>query len=263
MKASSTIQQFAAAPAATIATAVQAERPRAGEPSVRLGSLLAERAREAESLYAFLYFTRGEGKTVYYAPPGALVHADARLCRSSGAQAGVLALAKVCGGSGAPFAPATSHSAAAAAPRAMVFGSLDDVFGPTPPDAAAGTGGMEGGRDKGLLGAARTLARRIAFGRGAQALAPEAAERIDEIAGLLANDGYESEWAFRDNEISCYACGGAMSAVGMQVFPIESSGDVHYLCGTCIPRVNASLRRIEGGEAGSGRADARPVNLED
>ena len=105
MKASSTIQQFAAAPAATIATAVQAERPRSGEPTIRLGRLLSEQAREAESMYAFLYFTRGGSGTVYYAPPGALVHADAQLCRARNAQDSVLALAKVCGGSGQEAAP--------------------------------------------------------------------------------------------------------------------------------------------------------------
>lgn len=108
MKASvSNQQQFAAAPAATIATAVRAERPRAGEPAIRLGRLLPEAAREAESMYAFLYFTRdGEGNgTVYYAPPGALVHADARLCRARNARDSVLALAKVCGGSGEAAAP--------------------------------------------------------------------------------------------------------------------------------------------------------------
>ena len=105
MKASSTIKQFAAAPAATIATAVQAERPRAGEPTIRLGRLLSEQAREAESMYAFLYFTRGGSGTVYYAPPGALVHADAQLCRARNAQDSVLALAKVCGGSGQEAAP--------------------------------------------------------------------------------------------------------------------------------------------------------------
>ena len=100
MTASVQTQQFAAAPAATIATAVQAERPRAGEPTVRLGSLLAEDARAAENMYALLYFTRGGSGTVYYAPPGALVHADAQMCRTRDAQASVLALAKVCGGSG-------------------------------------------------------------------------------------------------------------------------------------------------------------------
>ena len=105
MKASVSNQQFAAAPAATIATAVQAERPRAGEPTIRLGRLLSESARAVESMYAFLYFTRGGGGTVYYAPPSALVHADAQLCRSRSAQASVLALAKVCGGSGEDAAP--------------------------------------------------------------------------------------------------------------------------------------------------------------
>ena len=102
MKASVSNQQkqqlVAAAPAATIATAVQAERPRAGEPAIRLGSLLAEEARATESLYAFLYFTRGGGGQVYYAAPSALVHADAQLCRARDSQESVLALAKVCGG---------------------------------------------------------------------------------------------------------------------------------------------------------------------
>ena len=100
-------QQFAAAPAATIATAVQAERPKTGERMIRLGSLLPEAARADESMYAFLYFTReddGRQGTVYYAPPDAQVHADARLClarKTDGQQQqGVLALAKVCGGSG-------------------------------------------------------------------------------------------------------------------------------------------------------------------
>ena len=102
-------RQFAAAPAATIATAVQAERPKTGERTIRLGSLLPEAARADESMYAFLYFTRGDdGRqgTVYYAPPGTQVHADARLCLAKKAdgqeqqqqQQGVLALAKVCGG---------------------------------------------------------------------------------------------------------------------------------------------------------------------
>ena len=107
MKASVSNQQqqqqqvVAAAPAATIATAVQAERPRSGEPAIRLGSLLAEKARATESLYAFLYFTRGGcGGQVYYAAPSALVHADAQLCRARDSQESVLALAKVCGGSG-------------------------------------------------------------------------------------------------------------------------------------------------------------------
>ena len=117
MKASVSNQQqqlVAAAPAATIATAVQGERPRAGEPAIRLGSLLAEKARATESLYAFLYFTRGGGSgQVYYAAPSALVHADAQLCRARDSQESVLALAKVCGGSGA---------AAAAAPRACSEG---------------------------------------------------------------------------------------------------------------------------------------------
>ena len=95
-------QKFAAAPAATIATATLAERPRAGDKTIRLGRLLPETARAAESMYAFLYFTRdGDGgRTVYYAPPDALVHADARLCRTRDSQEAVLALAKVCGGSG-------------------------------------------------------------------------------------------------------------------------------------------------------------------
>ena len=105
MKASiSTQQQFAAAPAATIATAIQAERPRAGEPAIRLGDLLPKAARSDESMYAFLYFTRGEGGAhggaVYYAAPGAHVHADARLCTAGQGVGGILALAKVCGGSG-------------------------------------------------------------------------------------------------------------------------------------------------------------------
>lgn len=105
MSASIATQQFAAAPAATIASAVQAERPRASEASIRLGSLLPGAARGAEGLYAFLYFTReSEGHaTTYYAPPGASVHADARLCQAGGRQrsgSAVLALARVCGGSG-------------------------------------------------------------------------------------------------------------------------------------------------------------------
>ena len=255
MTASVQTQQFAAAPAATIATAVQAERPRAGEPTVRLGSLLGKEARAAEAMYAFLYFTRGGGGTVYYAPPGAQVHADAQLCRSRNEQAGVLALAKVCGGSGAPFAPAPA--APATAPRAIVCNSLDDVFGPSPVAADGASGGCDGdgGLGQRVIGSARTLARRLACGRGgAHAEMSDTSGRIDEIAGLLADDGYESEWAFRGNGISCYACGGAMSAVGMQVFPIESSGDVHYLCGTCIPRVHARLRQIEDGEADGGPA---------
>lgn len=119
MKASVSNQQqqqlVSAAPAATIATAVRAERPRAGEPTVRLGRLLPEAARAAESMYAFLYFTRGGGSgQVYYAAPSALVHADAQLCRARDSQESVLALAKVCGGSGA--------AAAAAAPRACSEG---------------------------------------------------------------------------------------------------------------------------------------------
>ena len=105
MKASVSNQQqqqlVSAAPAATIATAVRAERPRAGEPTVRLGRLLPEAARAAESMYAFLYFTRGgRSGQVYYAAPTALVHADAQLCRARDSQESVLALAKVCGGSG-------------------------------------------------------------------------------------------------------------------------------------------------------------------
>ena len=118
MKASVSNQQqqqlVSAAPAATIATAVRAERPRAGEPTVRLGRLLPEATRVAESMYAFLYFTRGGRGQVYYAAPTALVHADAQLCRARDSQESVLALAKVCGGSGA--------AAAAAAPRACSEG---------------------------------------------------------------------------------------------------------------------------------------------
>ena len=103
MKASVSNQQqqlVSAAPAATIATAVRAERPRSGEPTMRLGRLLPEAARAAESMYAFLYFTRGGCGQVYYAAPSALVHADAQLCRARDSQESVLALAKVCGGSG-------------------------------------------------------------------------------------------------------------------------------------------------------------------
>ena len=108
MTASVATQQFAAAPAATIATAVQAERPRAGEKTIRLGGLLPEGGRAAEGLYAFLYFTRETERhaTTYYAPPGAQVHADAVLCRAPHGQrqGAVLALARVCGGSGAESA---------------------------------------------------------------------------------------------------------------------------------------------------------------
>lgn len=116
MKASSTNQLFAAAPAATIATAAPAERPRAGERTVRLGDLLPKAARADAGLYAFLYFVRdGEGRaSAYYAAPDALVHADARLMRGGGSRQAVLALPKVCGGSGggdaAPAAPAAGSA---------------------------------------------------------------------------------------------------------------------------------------------------------
>ena len=102
MKASTHNQLFAAAPVATIASAAPAERPRAGERTVRLVDLLPEAAHANARLYAFLYFVRDvDGRAaVYYAAPDALVHADARLLRGGdGSQQAVLALPRVCGGS--------------------------------------------------------------------------------------------------------------------------------------------------------------------
>ena len=127
MTASVSIHEFAAAPAATIATATLAERPRAGDRTIRLGRLLPETARAVESMYAFLYFTRdGEGgRTVYYAPPDALVHADARLCRTRDSQEAVLALAKVCGGSGGAAAPPAPGGAY---PETILLGDEGDEF---------------------------------------------------------------------------------------------------------------------------------------
>ena len=97
MKASAT--QIVAASAALIASAVPAARPRAGESTIRLDSLLPGGPRARAGDYAFLFFERaGDGGQAYYAEPGAPVHADARLLTGS-CQSDVLALPRVCGGS--------------------------------------------------------------------------------------------------------------------------------------------------------------------
>ena len=105
MKAS--VTQIVAAPAALIASAAPAARPLAGESAVRLGSLLPRSVRARAGDYAFLFFERsgsgGSGGQAYYAEPGAMVHADARLLTGS-CQSDVLALPRVCGGSGRPGA---------------------------------------------------------------------------------------------------------------------------------------------------------------
>ena len=93
-----------AAPAAMIASAVPAQRPRPGERALRLGSLLPEGISASHAKrYAFVFFRReseGEGAT-YYAAPDASVHADAKLCiAGKGAAAAVAALPRVCGGGG-------------------------------------------------------------------------------------------------------------------------------------------------------------------
>ena len=214
MKASSTIQQFAAAPAATIATAVQAERPRAGEPSVRLGSLLAERAREAESMYAFLYFTRGGSGTVYYAPPGAVVHADARLCRSSGAQAGVLALAKVCGGSGQEAVPG---------------GGAEALFGA----AAYGTAAApQGGFDSEYVVRPLPTGGRTAN----DPKPPGLADRIELLACWIFYGRVPSGGEFLpDDYAECSVCMDKMF-----------NGDL-YVCDACQPLVHARQCELAGG----------------
>lgn len=153
MKASSTNQLIAAAPAATIATAAPAERPRAGERTVRLGDLLPEAARADAGLYAFLYFVReSEGRaSAYYAAPDALVHADARLMRGGGSRQAVLALPKVCGGGGRDDGEDGGNDAAAPAPAAAPLPAFASAPGGAYPETVPMPEDGDGFEDSGLI----------------------------------------------------------------------------------------------------------------
>ena len=75
---------------------------------------------------------------------------------------------------------------------------------------------------------------------GGDALLHEA----EALAGMLVEDEYEPEWAFRDNRVSCMVCGGRSGSTGLHVLPIESTGAVHYACGACAPSVQDAMRRL-------------------
>ena len=74
------------------------------------------------------------------------------------------------------------------------------------------------------------------------------------LAGMLVEDEYEPDWAFRDNRVSCRVCGGRSGNTGLHVLPIESTSAVYYACGACAPSVEDAMRRLACSAPGGGAA---------
>ena len=214
-------RHFAAVPADIAASAVTAEMPRADEPGIRLGNLLAGEQRRGQTLCARLYFTRPGDGTVYHGTPDTTVHADAVLCVSHDDPGKVLVLAKKCTVRGA---------------KAVVSAGIDEVFGFFARHIDADEFRLS------RIARIEALARRLL---GRPYWPSGTTERLDEIAWCMHDDGYASEWASQDSIVSCSVCERATGVGGMHVVPIESRGDTHYLCDTCLPRVRVRLRLLD------------------